>query len=303
MPTQAETRSRITKAIVDAIQNDDLPPWRMPWSSHPNGRGLPANAVSKRCYSGINPLLLTLHARRHGFRSRYWATFNQWVEMGATVMHRPSKVPPGQWGCQVVFFRPVSKSEVGKDGTENEIKFPILRTYTLFNADQVHGAEKYRVPDLIINSDFIDFEPADLAIEATGARITYGGDRAFYNRTDDSITMPRKQAFPEPKEFYATALHELAHWTEKRLDWKGSYAYGELRSEICACYALTELGVPQSDDMTNHHAYVKDWLQAIQDDPRVLWQATSAASKACDHILSFSRPVGDVEVPEAVLAC
>ncbi len=50
------------------------------------------------------------------------------------------------------------------------------------------------------------------------------------------------------------------HWSECRLEWEGNYAEGELRRNG-ACYALAELGVPQSDDLTNHHAYWKvGWL-------------------------------------------
>jgi antirestriction protein ArdC len=304
MPTQAEIRSRITTEIIEALQSGNQPPWRMPWSSHPNGRGLPANAVSKRGYSGINPLLLTLHARRHGFRPRYWATFNQWVEMGATVMHRPHGVPAGQWGCQVVFFRPIKKTEIDKrTGEEKEVKFPLLRTYTLFNADQIHGAEKFQVPNLIVNSDFVDYEPAEVALGAYPADVRHGGDRAFYNQDGDYIQLPEKHRFPVPVDYYATLAHEMAHHSQKRLGWTGSYALAELRAEMAACFLMAELGIPQGDDMANHHAYLASWLEALQSDPRHLFSASSAASKAAAYILSFGRPAGDVEETEAVLAC
>ena len=303
MPTQAEIRSRIVREVLDAIRNGGLPPWRMPWSSHPNGRGLPTNAVSKKGYSGINPLLLTLHARRHGFRSRHWATFRQWTDMGASVMHRPADVPAGQWGCQVVFFKPISKTEVGKDGQEEEVKFPLLRTYTLFNADQVFGADKFQVPNLIVNSDFVDYEPAEVALGAYPAEVRHGGDQAFYSQDGDYIQLPEKHRFPVPVDYYATLAHEMAHHSQKRLGWTGSYSLAELRAEIAACFLMAELGIPQGDDMTNHHAYLASWLEALQSDPRHLFSASSAASKAATYILSFSRPTGDVEEPEAVLSC
>ena len=92
MPSQTEIRQRVTDSVIEALRNRDLRPWRTPWASHPNGRGLPCNAVSHRSYSGLNPLLLNLHARRHGFKSRHWATFDQWRDMGASVMNRPAEV-------------------------------------------------------------------------------------------------------------------------------------------------------------------------------------------------------------------
>ena len=275
---------------MEALERGGLPPWRMPWSSHPNGRGLPTNAVSRRAYSGINLLLLTLHARRHSFRSRYWATFNQWAEMGATVMHRPIHVDPGHWGCQVVFFKPaLKKNIVERTGDEKKHTFPVPRTYTLFAADQVHGAEQFRVPDLTVNHGFIDYKPAETAVCAYPVDVRHEGDHAYYDRTHDYIQLPERRRFLEPVDYYATLAHECAHHSEKRLNWTGSHALGELRAEIAACYLLAELGVPQSKDMTNHHAYIEHWLGAIRNDPRVVWQATSAASKASDHILSFSR--------------
>jgi len=306
MSNQSEIRNKITINIIDALRNSDLPPWRMPWSSHPNGRGLPANAVSKRAYSGINPLLLTLHARRHGFRSRYWATFRQWTDMEATVMHRPADVPPGQWGCPVVFFKPVKRTEIDKcTGEERAIEFPILRSYTVFNADQVHGAERFQVPNLVVNPGFVDFKPAEVALRAYPADVRHDGDEAFYNRTHDYIQLPDKHWFAEPVDYYATAFHEVAHHSESRLGWTGSYALGELRAEMAACFLMAEMGIPQSNDMSNHHAYLKDWLKSLQSDPRHLFSSSSAASKAADYILSFSRPVrsrDDVSEDETVTA-
>jgi antirestriction protein ArdC len=105
----------------------------------------------------------------------------------------------------------------------------------------------------------------------------------------DYIQMPPKPSFNPPKEFYATTLHELMHWSEYRLGWKGTYAEGELRAEIGACYALAELNVPQSDDLSNHHAYLENWLAALRNDPRFIFVASTAASKAADFVLSFSR--------------
>ena len=153
--------------------------------------------------------------------------------------------------------------------------------------------DRLRVTDTVVENEFVDYEPADQAIAATGADIRYGGDRAFYRRPlagdGDFIQLPHKGTFSAPKEFYATALHELMHWSEHRLDWEGNYAEGELRAEIGACYALAELGVPQSDDLTNHHAYLESWLAALQRDPRFIFAASTAASKAADFVLSFSR--------------
>jgi antirestriction protein ArdC len=256
--SQQQIRQQITDQFIEALQAGGIPPWRKGWACH--GGGLPANVVSRRRYSGVNVLLLQM-AARHGLTSKFWATFNQWKALGGAVKRRPDDVPPGCWGTTIVFFRPVTKTQIDPDsGKEVAFGFPVLRTYTVFNLDQVEGArlDRFRTPAVSSVGDFVDFEPAERAIEATGADIRHGGDNAFYHRGieggGDYIRLPHKRQFEGEKEYYAAALHELAHWSETRLAWSGSYALGELRAEIAASFLLAELGVPQSDDLTNHHA-------------------------------------------------
>jgi antirestriction protein ArdC len=307
MPSQSEIRTKITGTIVEALRAGGVPPWRMPWASHPNGRGLPTNAATDRRYSGVNPLILQLAARRQSFRSKYWATFQQWSALDCCVKPRPSDVAPGAWGTTAILFKPITKTEIDKKtGEEKERAFPVLRTFTLFNADQVHGADRWRVNDDPVNANFVDFQPAETAIVATGADIRHGGDRAFYRRSTDggegdSIQLPHKHQFAEAKEYYSTALHELAHWSEVRLGWTGSYAIGELRAEIASAYLLAELGVPQSDDLTNCQSYLSWWLAELKDDASCILRISTAASRAADHVLSYSRPREAVEEPEAAL--
>ena len=59
------------------------------------------------------------------------------------------------------------------------------------------------------------------------------------------------------------------------------------------------LGLPDSGDLTNHAAYIGSWLQALDNDPRYIFRASTAASKAADFILGFSRPQPVAEPDEA----
>jgi antirestriction protein ArdC len=301
MPSQTELRQQITHQIIEALTSGKLPPWRKPWSAHRNA-GFPTNVASGNRYSGVNPLLLQIAAERHGLRSKYWGTFKQWQSLGGSVKRRPSDVPPGEWGTSIVFFKPITKTNTDPDtGEEEESRFGILRNYTVFNVDQVEGEhlDHLRVTDT--TDSFIDYEPAERAIKATHADIRYGGDQAFYRQltpdgVGDYIVMPPKHWFSPQSEFYAVTLHELMHWTEARLGWTGTYAEGELRAEIGACYALTELGVPHSEDMSNHHAYIRNWLKRLESDPRFVFRAATSASRAADFVLSFSREPEPVAV-------
>ena len=90
--------------------------------------------------------------------------------------------------------------------------------------------------------------------------------------------------------------------TESRLNWsrkekENTYALGELVAEIGSCFLCRELGVPASENLENHIAYVGNWLQAMRSDPRFIFTASAQASKAADFILSFSRKPEEAPEP------
>ena len=223
-------------------------------------------------------------------------------ELGGKVMRRPENVEPGCWGQGIVFFTRVTKTEVDPaTGDEEETSFPLLKTYTVFNVDQVEGdhLDHLRVKEesLAVNHNFVDYEPAEETIKATGADIRVGSGQALYNRTGDFILCPPKHRFKHENEYYGTIFHELAHWTghESRLN-RGkhtrfgdqSYAEEELVAELSSCFTLGSLGVPQSSDLSNAKSYIANWIEALNKDSRFVFRAASSASKAADLILSFS---------------
>ena len=111
--------------------------------------------------------------------------------------------------------------------------------------------------------------------------------------------MPVKASFLSEHEAYSTVFHELAHWTGHsarlaRLDKNArfgdsAYAFEELVAEIGGCFLCSELAIPQSEDLSNHNAYLAHWLTVLQQDHGAIIRASSQASKAADFILAFSR--------------
>ena len=126
----------------------------------------------------------------------------------------------------------------------------------------------------------------------------------------DYIRLPEPEAFAAPHEFYATAFHELVHFTghATRLDrlsknarfGSTAYAREELVAEVGGCFLSAEAGVPQGD-LANHAAYLHSWLAILGADPTAIFAAAGQASAAADYILSFSRRGGAGEkcVPAA----
>lgn len=299
MATQADIRQRVTDQIITALKNGTSP-WRKPWSPASN-TGSPANIVSKKRYTGINPLLLHLASMKWKFQSKWWGTFQQWSSLGCAVKKRPDDVEPGAWGTKIVFFKQVSKVTTNGDGEEEQKRFPLLREFTVFNADQVEKAERFQV-NVNPTPAEPDFEPAEEVIAATQADIRhFAGDHARYFRPPaDYIEMPLKQQFINGLGFpayYDTLFHELCHWSESRLGWKDSdnmdhkarYALAELRAEMGAAFLSTEIGIPSLETNDNHARYLNCWIQAMKEDYRVIFRISSAASAAADFVLGFSR--------------
>ncbi len=302
MPSQKQIREEITKRIIEALEQG-VKPWRRPWSISPNS-GRPINIVSRKLYTGINPLLLELHSLRFGFRSKWWGTFRQWSDLSCTVKKRPADVEPGHWGASIVLWKPFTKMVV-KDGEEQEHDFYMMRYFTVFSADQVEGkaVEKFQVKEEPVGGGHPDFAPAEELITATGVNIRFGGDRAYYvrpvpegswpqHKNGDYICLPPKHRFNPLGAYYETAIHELAHWSEVRTGWQHcqeGYAMGELAAEIAASFLSTELGIPQGESLENHAAYLSAWLKQMKDDLAYIFKASNQASKVADFLMEFVR--------------
>lgn len=125
----------------------------------------------------------------------------------------------------------------------------------------------------------------------------------------DSITMPERGQFPSADNYYATALHELGHWTghPSRLDRDLSnpfgsegYAKEELRAEISSMILGNELGI--GHDPGQHVAYVGSWIKVLQEDPLEIFRAAADAEKIQAFVLAFEQQqVQDHQVDTAQL--
>jgi antirestriction protein ArdC len=254
--------------------------------------------VSGKPYRGINFVLLSLL----GHQSKWFATYNGWQSLGGQVRR-------GERGTTAILYKPVTKKKVNDDGDEETSSFALMKTFTLFHISQVDG-ELTQFRDTARPSTeptFEDYGPAEEAFAATGAEVRTGG-RAFYSPSDDFIQMPPKSSFEKAHEYYGVLAHESLHWSghESRLNRLSkfarfgdeAYAVEELVAELGAAFMLNDLGVPQSEDLSNVTAYLGHWLKVLQRDHSAIFTAASAASKAADYLLSFSRPQEVVSVGE-----
>lgn len=281
-----ETKEKVSvyQIVTDrilALLDKGVAPWHKPWSAC----GIPhSNAISRKPYRGINAFLLSAS----GFGSPYWLTFKQAKEAGGNVI-------AGSKGLPVVFWNWVeSKTERTADGKPKKI--PFLRYYTVFNAEQVEGIE-FPAVKTDRGADFKPLEEAEriAAQMPNSPRLAWGGDRAFYRPSTDSVQMPPKESFESVAAYYSTLFHELTHATghESRLARKGvcevaafgsaTYSREELVAEMGAAFLCAFSGIDAHVEQSA--AYLKGWIDALKGDEKLVVTAAAQAQRASDFIL------------------
>ncbi len=300
--------TRVTDRIIADLEQG-VRPWMKPWSAdHAAGRIERPLRHNGTPYRGMNVLLLWGEAVAKGYAAPIWMTFKQSVELGAHVRK-------GEHGSLVVYANSITRTDeasggdTGTDGaTEREIFF--MRGYTVFNVEQIEGlpAHYYAQPENPLPlSERIG--SADRFMTATGATIRHGGNKAFYAPGPDLVQMPPFEAFKDKESYYATALHELTHWTnhKSRLDRSfeakrfgdSGYAREELVAELGAAFLCADLGItPEIRD--DHAAYLGHWLNVLKEDKRAIFSAAAHAQRAADFLQGL-QPVTQT-APEAVAA-
>jgi antirestriction protein ArdC len=179
MTTATEPRqdvyTRITSAIINALEQGARP-WMRPWSAkHAAGRISRPLRHNGQPYSGINILSLWMSAQDHGFEAPIWMTYRQAAELGAHVRK-------GEKGSPVVYANSITRSETDAktgDAVERDIHF--LKGYTVFNVAQIEGLpERFHAlaegPRLETPARI---DRAERFFAAMGATVTHGGNRAF----------------------------------------------------------------------------------------------------------------------------
>jgi len=266
--------SRIIASIEAGIVNGE---WKKSWA----GGAIAMNAVTGNQYRGGN--LIALWVFGEDFKSGYWATYRQWQSIGA-------QVRKGETGIRLIKWSPVPCKDHGPEERCQSCGKMVPNVFTVFNAAQVDGWDGN--PENIRNEDERLADAEDF-IKATGAAIEHSDEgRAYYRPSTDSITLPRFESFTNAEAYYATAAHELIHWTgaESRLnrDMEGkwgddSYAGEELVAELGSAMLCATLGISENP-RPDHAQYLKFWVGRLRDDYRLLWNAASAASKAVQYV-------------------
>lgn len=274
----SDVMGRIVESVIEAMQNGTAP-WQRPWHARV---AYPTNIATGNEYNGLNALYLMLLGA--GMGSDYWVGYKQAQKLGGRVKKSEAK-------NYVCILAPMVRKGEDKNGDEYRYVagFRVARVY---NVTQCEGIELPELPEAsehVLNATMLDEFFAN-----TGADIRTGGERAYYNPSQDFVQIPAREQFKAPEGYYGTVLHELVHWTghKSRLDRlsdksKRGYAFEELIAELGAYFASIKLDCP--NEAENHESYLAGWLKALSDDPRYLWDAASQAERAVKYLLATAE--------------
>ena len=302
MPTHTPTKTtrrdlyaEVTDKLIAAIEADPADP-KMPWRRSNAPLWRPLNAVTQKPYRGINVLMLwgaaetQCTAESQPLDTNLWATYNQWLEIGA-------QVKKGEKASQIIKY---GEYEVVPDGSDadDDGKRLYLKSYSVFNARQVEGFIIPDAPEALPPLQRIAL--AEAFVANTKALIVEGGERAFYQPSNDTIHMPDDTLFTgtaddgsdRAQSYAAVKLHETIHWTsiETRCDRQlgkrfgdGAYAAEELVAEIGAAFLCADLGITQ-DVRADHAQYLAHWLRLLKGDSKAIFTVAAAAERAVEFL-------------------
>lgn len=293
---QSNILTEIANKVIKLMETEGTN-WTKPWTTTTRNNGQPVS-IYKQDYKGINRWHLGMTMAILGYQSPVFATFNKWKEVGATIKK-------GEKGHEVIFFKTLKIEEQNDEGETETKNIPLLKTYRVFNADQVEGWNGNWLTDegKEQTQDWSDVELADMIINSSGANIQHRNqDQAFYMPSTDQIVMPERKQFKSDSGYYGTIFHELVHWTgnKTRLDRKfgtrfgdDNYAKEELVAELGAAM-LSGIAKVDAEPRADHAQYLKGWIKGLKEQPKLIMTAASNAEKAAQFIIDSAASTNEL---------
>ena len=278
----------MAETLIEQLKQGTAP-WIRPWQ--PGERWLPYNPTTSNEYRGMNALWLSAIGFMKEYGDARWMTYKQAQAENAQVKkgEKGTVIQYWKWEGLEPLLDESGKSVRDENGEPKRqmVRYqrPRVISAVVFNASQVDGLPP--PPDRPGLPEWERHERAEAILNASGADIRHApGNKAFYSPTSDRITLPERGQFSSMDGFYATALHELGHWTGHltRLDRDLAHPFGsegyakeELRAEIASLMLGEQLSL--GHDPGQHAAYVGSWIRALEEDPREIFRAAADAEK------------------------
>ena len=292
----SDTAKEIADIFIKALEEETLP-WHSGFDKFRYIK--PFNPANGTVYQGMNSFNFALKSYIRGYRDPRFMTMSQANELGG-------KVKKGEhciWGFN---FKPtlvLVKDEEGNPVLDDkgqkqykEMIFP--KPFMVFNVEQFEGLNLPKIPEIEQpDHKWTPVERAENLLKASKANISNELTCLVphYSPLADKITLPLPNQYHDAENYYATALHELSHWTghSSRLNrdfakdkHTQKYAREELRAEIGSAMVNMMLGIaPKISE--NNKAYIKGWIAHLKEEPKEILRACGDAEKISDYIMNF----------------
>lgn len=109
--TRQDVYSEITSQLVAAIESNPGKP-ELPWRKSAGALFTPVNALTRNAYNGINIVSLWVAAEVKNFSTPVWATYKQWLELGA-------QVRVGEKSSLVIFYKEFDAEPDPEDASDD----------------------------------------------------------------------------------------------------------------------------------------------------------------------------------------
>lgn len=292
----------ITDELIRVIERGTLP-WRKPWRVGGASSPLRQNGAP---YQGINNFLLTLRTSLMGYASPYWMTMRQANALEAHIRKGETSSVVIYYGTSYKDAETRSEDAGSTDGDDARKANPFIKSYRVFNADQIEGLPEsfHPKPDADqVTGDTATCAPEPIPhmqafFDRLGADIVMAGREAKYVTALDRIYMPPLEVFDTVHKFYGVLSHEAAHWTKLRhrlnRDFgdarfgNTAYAREEIVAELTSLFLGQHLGfAPHTLDTSA--AYLDSWLRVLKRDKRAIFTHAGDAQRACQFLIETSE--------------
>lgn len=297
--------AEIFVSVFDGIKDDPARPVLSVSAVPQSG----ANGVPFR---GSNALLTTLVASQRGFTVPVWLTRSKIQDLGLMIKAGERNTPVVHYDIYYEDVR-TGRRDPGMDDNlyrtlsdedrKNWVKRCYMSGYPEFNISQTNFAEVYPDQWAALVAEFgspavkADCPALDRAVEKDGwlcpVRVSPDYGRMTYIEKNDEIRCAPKASYPDQTRYYGDLAYVLSRSTgsEGRLDrdincpeLEGA-AREELVSELAGATVATLAGA-QSCIQEHNLAHLKAWVNAIGENPQVIFRAVNEASRAAELVSS-----------------
>jgi antirestriction protein ArdC len=243
------------------------------------------NNFTGNVYKGLHNILICSFSK---YTDSRYASFNQINNAGG-------RVKKGAKATCLLAWNITQTDEIDKKtGNTKKKNLIFCKNVCVFNMEETENLILEPINN-IFNDDVKPSVIVENLVKKFHINLTYkASNKAFYDNIDDSITMPLSSQFSSSDEFANVCLHEIVHWTAKRVDrdCKNYHfdieerAMEELVAELGSMFLCKNFKINGFMNK-NNLAYIKSWKDAARgkNGNNFIYKACSLAEKACKYLI------------------